>query len=185
MMLFSQWLFWLKNMRFSTKSCKVFTVSLIHYDNHCRQLVEIIFQSSRWTHRNNSNMMFLVNSNLTLLHIIIWNKFAINVLLASHNSWSVPQKGNYFYTWQTSLPHPLKIISFPVHTVVPTWNFAGFCSGALVNARNKLGWKKVSRWEEMKFHIEPMNFALKRGNFWRNQQPNVTLVKLSGKNSVV
>ena len=37
-MLFSLWLFWLKNLHFSTNSCKGFIVSLIwlHFDNEPR-----------------------------------------------------------------------------------------------------------------------------------------------------
>ena len=103
-------------------------------------------------HRNNSNLISLVYSNLTLL-TGVQKEFAINVSLASNTDWSISQNGNYSYVWQKSLPHPLKIKFSPVPIAVLAWNFVECYSGALVNVRNRIGRNTTSKWDEMSFHI--------------------------------
>ena len=70
---------------------------------------------------------------------MVQNKFAIIALLASNNNWSTSQNGNYYYVWQKSLLHSLKMKFSPVPIAAPTWNFVGCYSGALVNIRNRTG----------------------------------------------
>ena len=123
-------------------------------------------------HRDNSNVTFLVYSNLNLLDNMVQKEFAVNATLASNTDWSISQNGNYSYVWQKSLPHLLKIEFSPIPVAVLTWNFVECYFGALVNVRNSIVRNKTSKWKEMSFHIQQMNFALKRGTFesWDNSQ---------------
>ena len=131
--------------------------------------------------RNNSNLIFLVYSNLTLLDTMVQKEFIINTLLASNGNRSISQNVNYSYVWQKSLPHPWKIKFFPVPVAVLTWNFVECYFSAIVNVSNKIGRSTTSKWEEMSFHIQQMNFAWKSGTFWSYliEQLNVTLSTLS------
>ena len=84
---------------------------------------------------------------------MVQKEFAINDLLASNTDWSISQNGNYFYVWQKSLPHLLKIKFSSIPVAVLAWNFVECYSGALVNVRNRIGRNATSKWEEMSVHI--------------------------------